>query len=127
MNDTQIFQLFGLSLTVMGLAWIIDPRSLVRLVKNMLENESVLLLYGLLALISGYLLVTFHNTWTGGSATVITLLGWLALIKGLFITMIPPFGIKLAKFPRPLRKYFNFVPWIVLIVGLFSLYIGYLA
>ncbi len=127
MNDAQIFQLAGIPLFVMGLVWVIRPQSLKQVIRDMATNKGALLLAGISAFIIGYLIVAFHNVWSGGSAVIITIIGWLALLKGLFITVAASANVNLYGFMGKIRKFFVVLPWLVLIVGVVALYFGYFA
>jgi hypothetical protein len=46
---------------------------------------------GVIALLTGLAMVLGHNVWSGGALPVIvTLVGWLTLIKGLLILFLSP-------------------------------------
>jgi uncharacterized membrane protein HdeD (DUF308 family) len=49
----------------------------------------VLYVWGLLALLIGAVIVVFNNLWTSGLPLLVTILGWLALVKGAFIVVFP--------------------------------------
>ncbi len=127
MTDAQIFQLAGIPLFVMGLVWVIRPQSLKQIIKDMAANKGALLLAGISAFVIGYLIVAFHNVWSGGSTVIITVIGWLALLKGLFITIAASANMDLYAVIARIRKFFVVLPWLVLIVGLVALYFGYFA
>jgi hypothetical protein len=123
MNDVQIFQLTGISLTAMGIAWVINPKALRQLVKDMANNRGVLLLMGLLALIVGYLIIVVYTT----NSSVIKLLGWISFFKGLVIVILSTSNIRFFTLLGRLKKYYVAMPWLVLFVGVVGLYLGYLA
>lgn len=123
MNDVQIFQLTGILLTAMGVAWVINPKALRQLVKDMANNRGVLLLMGLLALIVGYLIIVVYTT----NSSVIKLLGWISFFKGLFIVILSTSNIRFFTLLGKLKRYYVAMPWLVLIVGVVGLYLGYLS
>jgi hypothetical protein len=123
MNDAQIFQLTGISLTAMGIAWVINPRALRQLIKDMANNRGVLLLMGLLALIIGYLIIAVYPT----NSLVIQLLGWISFFKGLFIVILSTSNIRFFTLLGKLKRYYVAMPWLVLFVGVVGLYLGYLS
>ena len=83
MTDAQIFQISGIALMAMGVAWVMNPKAFREVFKGMMDNKATLLLAGLSALVMGYLIVALHKT----SSAVILILGWIALLKGLFIIL----------------------------------------
>ena len=54
-------------------------------------------LTGFVALIIGFLIVHYHNFWVGDWTVLITIIGWLALIKGIIIIAFPQFIHKLSE------------------------------
>ena len=51
----------------------------------------MMLILGVITLAAGLAMVLPHNIWSGGVlAVIVTLVGWLALIKGLFFLFLPP-------------------------------------
>ncbi|MBT4153468.1 MAG: hypothetical protein HOE53_02350 [Candidatus Magasanikbacteria bacterium] len=56
---------------------------------KMIENSAFKLLGGMMSLILGMLLVTNHNMWERDWTVLVTLLGWLALVKGVFLLAFP--------------------------------------
>jgi vacuolar-type H+-ATPase subunit I/STV1 len=51
----------------------------------------MVLILGVITLAAGLAMVLAHNIWSGGAlAVIVTLVGWLALIKGLFFLFLPP-------------------------------------
>ena len=123
MTNAQIFQLAGVTLFPMGLAWIMNPKLLKDLIREMAASRGVLLLMGMFAIIIGYLILALHQN----NLTIITILGWIALVKGFVIIVTPALGFNMSSLLRKLKGYFVFMPWLVFIVSVIALYFGYLA
>ena len=64
MSDAQIFQLFSLVYIAVGIGIFVNPQFYKKLYEDFVKHTSTLYLGGLIALTIGYLIVTFHNTWT---------------------------------------------------------------
>jgi hypothetical protein len=63
----------------------------VETVTGFLQNSSMMLIVGIITLAAGLALVLAHNIWSGGAlAVVVTLVGWVTLIKSLFFLFLPP-------------------------------------
>ncbi|MBI3021970.1 MAG: hypothetical protein HYY59_08230 [Candidatus Omnitrophica bacterium] len=101
MTDAQIFCMIGLVYLTAGLGSCCNPGFYQRLLKSFQENPAVVFLSGLLALVVGFLLVTFHNVWAWEWSTIITVFGWLTLARGLFTLAAPAAVMRLmAHFSR---------------------------
>jgi hypothetical protein len=63
----------------------------VETIQAMVHNAPVLYIAGVIALTAGLAMVLGHNVWHGGVLpVVVTLVGWLSLVKGLVILLLSP-------------------------------------
>ena len=84
-------RLLGLFTLLVALAMIVRRGAAIALVMAVVRDPSLLLVFGLLTLAAGLGIVLAHNVWSGGALpVVITLFGWLILIRGLFLLFTPP-------------------------------------
>jgi hypothetical protein len=60
-----------------------------RLLDDLFKNAALTYLMGFTAVILGFLMVNYHNTWGKDWTVLITILGWLALTKGVLIIAFP--------------------------------------
>lgn len=58
---------------------------------DVLYDRALAFTYGLITLAIGLAIVTTHNVWRGGLLTiVVTIVGWLLLVRGVVLQVIPP-------------------------------------
>jgi hypothetical protein len=77
-------KLIGLYCLVISLAMGMHKAAMVQTVTSFVHNPPLLFLTGVIGLAVGLAIVIGHDVWSGGALPVtITLIGWLALIKGL--------------------------------------------
>lgn len=126
MTDTQIFQLFAVAYLTLGFGFLLNPKVYKKIYEDIVKSAGVLFLTGILTVVVGYLLVSTHNTWTADWSTVITVFGWIALIKGAFILVCPQSTEKMGKFFMK-DDYMPFYGVIVLLLGAFCGYLGWWA
>ncbi len=126
MSEAQIFQVLGIFFLAAGLGVLINLNFYQKLLEDFIQSTSVIYLYGSLSLFLGYMLVTFHNIWEGGWAVLITIIGWIALTKGLLTLVLPNVQIKIAKGFIGKKGYIITEGIIILIIGLVFSYIGYI-
>lgn len=117
---------------ILGLFFVISTTAILTRYKDSLayEEESVkspaaVYLAGFLILILGILLVVSHNIWSGDWRLVITILGWLVLLKGVIRIFFPQTVKKLIEKKKTTRK-FMIGEVVVLITGLYLLYYGFI-
>lgn len=116
-----VAHILGIFLAVMGVSMFINSKGTVTVVEESLQSKSVLWMWGLLATMAGALILAFNNVWTSGLPLVVTIIGWLVLIKGAFILFVPGSA---ASFYRIFAKksLVAFCGVIALIIGLVLLY-----
>jgi len=92
MSPRTIFlsKLLGLYCVVVGLAMFAHIPATLETIKMMVHCAPALYIAGIIALAMGLAMVLGHNVWSGGVLpVVVTLVGWIALIKGLLILFLP--------------------------------------
>lgn len=97
MSDLQILQVVGLIFLLVGLSSLFNKGILKKILENYVENMGLLYLGALVALFGGFLLISFHNVWTGTIPTIVTILGWATFIKGFLLLLFPELSRQLAK------------------------------
>ena len=126
--DLSIFiaKIYGIVFIAVGLGMLINPKYYLKAIDSMLKNYGVTYLGGTMALIVGYLIVTYHNIWVKDWTVIITIIGWIALIKGLSLLIFPK---KSLEFSSSMVKKKNFTVWsvIALILGIVLAYFGFIA
>jgi putative exporter of polyketide antibiotics len=86
-----ISRLVGLYCILIALSMITRRQATVETVTVLLQNPSMTLILGVITLAAGLAMVLAHNIWSGGTlVVVVTLLGWMALLKSLFFLFLPP-------------------------------------
>lgn len=108
----------GLYYIIVSIAYLFNKTRLRALTLGILNNPPYLMLSGFIALIIGILLVVTHNLWVWDWRVIITIIGWLAFLKGISILFIPEFMIDLSRkwMENNMAYYITFL--IVLIIGI---------
>jgi hypothetical protein len=84
-------KLVGLYCIAVSLSIFAHAHQTVEIMKAMLQEPPLLYLAGLLGVTAGLAIVLAHNIWSGGTLPIIvTLFGWAALIKGIFLLVLSP-------------------------------------
>jgi hypothetical protein len=99
---TSIFlaKLLGPILLVAGIAMLVNRRGLDAIAQELLGSP-LLLLLGIIDFAVGLAIVLTHNVWVADWRLIITLLGWLLMVRGAVRMLIPEqakaLGTKLLK------------------------------
>ena len=84
-------RLIGLYCIFLALSLITRRQVTVETVTNLLQSPSMMLILGVITLTAGLAMVLAHNVWSGGAlAVIVTLVGWITLIKSLLFLFLPP-------------------------------------
>ena len=101
--QTSIFiaKLIGPIMLVAGIAMLINRKQLDALAQELLRSHALLFLLGLIDLAIGLAIVLTHNIWVADWRLIITLLGWLLIVRGAIRILVPDqikaLGVKLLK------------------------------
>ena len=84
-------KLIGLYCIIAALSMMTRRQATVETVTALLRDPSMILIVGVITLAAGLAMVLAHNIWSGGAlVVVVTLVGWITLIKSLFFLFLPP-------------------------------------
>lgn len=84
-------RLIGLYCILVCLALAAHKQASVEAVNALIHNPASMLILGVIALATGLAMVLAHNVWSGGALpVVVTLVGWISLVKGLVFLVLTP-------------------------------------
>jgi hypothetical protein len=91
-NATRFLsRLLGLYCLIIALAMLAQRHTTVATVAALLHDRPLMYVIGVWCLFAGLAMVLVHNVWSGGGVTVIvTLIGWLTLLKGVAFIALEP-------------------------------------
>jgi hypothetical protein len=123
MSTRTVFlsRLIGIYAILVALSMITHKRAIIAMVTALLNNAPLLFLVGVMAVIPGLAMVLGHNVWSGGALPVIvTVIGWLTLIKGLLFLFLSP-AAESGFFLGALHyeRYFYFYVAFLLVLGVY--------
>ena len=120
-------KLIGLYCIVVALCMMSRRQATLDTVTALLQNPSMMLILGVITLAAGLAMVLAHNIWSGGAlAVVVTLVGWLTLLKGLLFLFLPS-EMEAGLFLRQLhyQQLFYVYGAISLVLGVYLTYGGF--
>ena len=92
-----IAQILGVFFVIVGISIVANSKGTVSAIEASVQDKGTLWLWGMLALLIGTVVVVFNNLWTSGMPLLITVIGWIALVKGTFIMIFPDAAVSLYK------------------------------
>jgi hypothetical protein len=82
-------QLIGPTLLMIGLGILANRDGYRAMAHEFLQSRALIYLAGLLALVPGLAIVLTHNVWALDWRVLITILGWLSVVGGVFRVLFP--------------------------------------
>lgn len=97
-----------------------------KMMEDFSNDAALLYLGGAIALLIGFLVVLTHNIWVAGWPVMITIFGWLGIIKGSWLFIFPDTvaGYIEAYQKKPILLFLHVL--VILAIGLFLTFAGYL-
>ena len=84
-------RLIGLCLLLYGLAMIVHRQTIAYAMARLSSSPTAMLGVSVHTVIAGLAMVLGHNLWAKHpAALIVTLVGWLTLIKGVILLLLPP-------------------------------------
>jgi hypothetical protein len=90
-----ITQFLGILYAGVGLSVLIDRKNISAAIREIIRNPGTLWLWGFITLTIGAVFIVTNNIWTSGWPLFITIVGWSALIKGLYILIFPKSAVSM--------------------------------
>jgi hypothetical protein len=115
-----IATIFGVLYLSVGVGMYTSRAHYEKLLSDMGTPPWAIYFAGILALLAGILIVTFHNIWEASWVTLITLFGWMGAIKGVLLLAFPEKFMKLIGSSTWVLRY----GWLVIGLGLIFCYLG---
>ncbi|MGP8225789.1 MAG: hypothetical protein ACLQGT_06500 [Terracidiphilus sp.] len=82
-------RLIGLYLILVVLSLAVHKQATVDLLTGLFHTPEMMFVLSIILVAAGLAMVLAHNIWSGGAQTVVvTLVGWLTLIKGLLYLLL---------------------------------------
>ena len=124
-NSVFLAQILGPYLVIVGIGIFLNPKNCQQVAHEYTQSAALIYFGGIMALFFGLLIILFHNVWTANWVVIITLFGWIGLIKGACLIIIPEkmkkFALRYQESTRPLKSQSA----IIFLIGVFLIFKGF--
>ncbi|MBU0683454.1 MAG: hypothetical protein ABIH85_01190 [Candidatus Omnitrophota bacterium] len=125
--DASLFiaRIFGLVYLIVGIGLLFNRKLFQQVMVDFCKNLALVLFGGMFALIVGIAIILVHNVWVPHWTVIITIIGWLGLIKGIWIIVFPK---SMAMFMRRYQENENLVTvhaFAAIILGVVLTFFGF--
>lgn len=119
-------RLIGLAALILSAAIFIDKPPMLAAIDLMNQDRGVLYLLGVGGVVAGLAIVLTHNIWSQGLwPLVVTLAGWLILIRGVLVLVLPAATIGRIVDGLGYGRYFHWYGILPLLLGAYLTYCGF--
>ena len=120
-------RIIGPYMLIAGIGLFVNRSYYLRLLEQLREQSLLLLSMGAFTLILGLLMIQFHNIWSLDWRLLITIISWIAVIKGAAAMIIPDAMMKFANSFASNDKLLTVQATLAILFGAFMSYMGYFA
>lgn len=124
--DISIYlaRVFGIYLVVASVAMLINKKHLSKILQDFSNSIGLVVFSGFTHLFLGLLVVVAHNVWAPDFRGLVTLMGWVGIVKGGLRLLAPT---KISRFGEEFAGGKKLVVWgiVWLAVGIYLLYSGF--
>jgi hypothetical protein len=127
--QTSIFlaRLLGPLLLLTGAGIVLNPKSFRTIAGEVVRSVTLVYLFGFMDLAAGLAIVLTHNVWVASWRVLITLIGWLLLIRGAVRIVAPEIVMGYAAKVIRNKQVIPSAGAVVGVLGLVLCYFGYVA
>jgi hypothetical protein len=130
MSPRTVFlaRLIGPFAILLSFSELVHKQQMVETAAALVRDRPLLLMMAMMGLLAGLAMVIAHNVWSGGALpVVITLFGWILLIRGaVMLFLSPEAAAGMLEFFR-FEQLFYIYAGVTLLLGLYLAYGGFRA
>ena len=112
--DSAVYlaSVFGPFLVILGLWMILYSKNLVKIWASFKTTPSAFFLMGAINLLLGLFIISHYNFWSWSKSFLVTLLGWVLIIRGVMAFFVPQVLIKATMSDPASAKMVGWIPFI---------------
>jgi hypothetical protein len=124
-TSTVLARVIGIACIVVGLS-VLNRKHFSVVIQELLNNRSTLWLTGFVTVVFGAAIISLYSVWSTNWRVVITIVGWLSLLKGAAIMFFPH---KIASLYSRINTgaYTAIAGVVAIVLGIFLLYASLVA
>lgn len=99
MNDTTLLvsQLAGPTMMVFALGMFMNKKHFIKAMKSLDKEPLFIVITGAISMVVGLAIVLNHNVWSTAPEVIVSLIGWLSVVKGAWHVLFPDALVKFVK------------------------------
>lgn len=121
-----VAKIFGVIYLALGLGVLINSNYYKKVFQDLLHNTAFVLIGGAASLAIGIAIILGHNVWESSWVILVTIIGWLAIVKGALLLVLPR-SVSLFESWYQNKSFITLTGVGALILGAVLCYFGFLA
>lgn len=101
---------------ILGLSELIHAKTWARYTEDLMNSEHIVIMHTPFWLLFGLVIVNGHNIWEMGPPVIITVFGWLMLVKCILVMLAPQPMLDMAKKMKSTRVIILRISGIVMVI-----------
>ena len=114
----------GMYLFLVSLAVLLQEQRYKKLMAEFYNNHSLVTFSGAMGIVFGLLVVVAHNMWVADWTVLVTIVGWVILLQGIWRVYAPGHFAKKMK-ELQTTKGTGLIVWLWLVVGIYMVWAGF--
>ena len=86
---TYLAEIFGLYMALLGVFMLVRKQAMIDLMAAFGESRPLIYVLATLRVLIGLAIILAHNRWTDMLPAAVTLLGWITLLRGVILLVLP--------------------------------------
>ena len=120
-----IAKIIGPTFLILAISMLLNRRYYQEVYDELLDNPALIYFGGLLGIILGTSIISFHNIWIKEWPLLITIIGWIIFIKSILLLFLPESFGNFARRIALFSKYLSFAAILWLLMGLYLILMGF--
>lgn len=108
----ELAAIFGPFLTIMGLWMLLYIENMMKVMGSLKTSPGAFYILGLINLLLGLTIINIYNNWTLDLSFLVTLLGWVMVLRGILVFFVPQLVIKTTMSKQKTIHYMGIIPLI---------------
>jgi hypothetical protein len=118
-------RLLGLFLVIESLSMLAQKQAMIDITTSLIQDHPLIFTLKILGVLAGLAMVLGHTVWSGGLSVIVTLIGWVTLVRSVVLLFLSPEAVlSILKVIRYEQNYYLLVG-ISLLIGVYLTYAGF--
>jgi len=122
-NAAWLASIFGPFMAILGLWMLLYSSNLLKIWSGIKSSPSAVYFHGVINLLLGLVVLSLYDMWSFNPEVLVTLLGWVMVIRGIFTLYMPQLVVRLTMENHDFVKVMGLIP---LVWGLALCWVAYL-